>query len=74
MAKTTEQVAAETKWLDEAKAYAKSMGWERFLDFSKMGQFQSYYDRGQTAEEAVDDQMTDEDQIHDIDFDSEDEL
>lgn len=59
MAKTIEQVAAETKWLDEAQAYAKTIGWDHGFDFSTIDEWQGYYQKGISPEEAVDDQLED---------------
>jgi len=57
--KTLEQVAEETKWLDEAREYAKSKGLEH-LDFADEDYWLDYKNNYRlTPEEAVDDDLYD---------------
>jgi hypothetical protein len=59
MEKSIEQIAAETKWLDEAKAYSDSRGWSHLFDFSVIDEYEEYYRKGISPEESVDDMITD---------------
>jgi len=57
--KTDFRLSDEKKWLAEAKEYSDLRGWSLGFDFSVIDEWLEYYEKGISAEEAVDDRMTD---------------